>query len=53
MLDREEHLKRPQVTRSKLVGDLCELGLGAGDTVMLHASVRAIGWIVGRPDVVA
>jgi len=35
-----------------LVNDLRALGLAPGGTVMLHASVKAIGWVVGGPDVV-
>ena len=42
----------PAITRTRLVSDLSALGLASGDTVMLHASVKAIGWIVGGPDVV-
>lgn len=42
----------PPVTRSRLVADLTDLGLVAGDTVMLHASVRAVGRVVGGPDMV-
>lgn len=42
----------PLVTKSQLVQDLGGLGLQAGDVVMLHASVKAVGWIVGGPDVV-
>jgi len=38
------------VTRERLVADLREFGLQAGDTVMLHASVAHIGWIVGGAD---
>jgi len=38
------------VTRERIVADLRELGVAVGDTVMLHASVGAIGWIVGGPD---
>ena len=37
------------VTRSQLAADLRQLGLRAGDTVLLHVSVRAIGWMVGGP----
>lgn len=42
----------PLVTKSQLVRDLRGLGVEAGQVVMLHASVRAIGWVVGGPDVV-
>ena len=40
------------VTRSRIIRDLTRLGLKSGDTVMLHASVKSIGWIVGGPAVV-
>jgi aminoglycoside 3-N-acetyltransferase len=40
------------VTKSRLVADLRKLGTTAGDTLMLHASMKAIGWIVGGPDIV-
>jgi len=42
----------PPITRSHLANDLKKLGLFTGQTVMLHASVKAIGWIVGGPSVV-
>ena len=42
----------PVITRSRLVSDLSKLGLAAGDTLMLHASVKAVGWIVGGPEMV-
>jgi len=45
-------LEFPPVTRSRLVADLKKLGVADGDTLMLHASVKSIGWIVGGPDVV-
>lgn len=35
---------------AELAGDFRELGLKAGDTVMLHASVRAVGEVAGGPD---
>src|SRR6202161_4377479 len=34
----------------KLANDFRELGISAGDTVMLHASVRAVGEVAGGPD---
>ncbi len=52
MIFREEPLKRPLVTRSKLTRDPVSLGLRPGDLIMLHASARATGWAVGGPDVV-
>ncbi len=42
----------PAATRSMLVRDLRALGVEPGRTVMLHVSVKAIGWVVGGPDVV-
>ena len=36
--------------RARLSNDLRSLGLSAGDTVMVHASVRAVGEIAGGPD---
>lgn len=42
----------PLVTKSKLSHDLRDLGVAAGQVIMLHASVKAIGWVVGGPDVV-
>jgi aminoglycoside 3-N-acetyltransferase len=37
-------------TRSSLVPDLRQLGVTAGDVVMVHASLRAIGEVAGGPD---
>ncbi len=45
-----QHRAPGLVARERIVADLNELGVAAGDTVMLHASVDAIGWIVGGPD---
>ncbi len=42
----------PIITRSRLVHDLRKLGVLPGQVIMLHASVKAIGWIVGGPDTV-
>lgn len=40
------------VTQSLLVRDLRSLGIKGGDTVELHASVKAIGHVVGGPTMV-
>jgi len=37
-------------SRDSLARDLRALGLAAGDTVMVHASVRAVGDVAGGPD---
>jgi len=37
-------------TRKSLVQDLRRLGLETGQIVMLHASVRAVGPVIGGPD---
>jgi aminoglycoside 3-N-acetyltransferase len=42
----------PLVTHSQLLRDLRDLGVRPGDTIMLHSSCKAIGWIVGGPDIV-
>ncbi len=42
----------PAIAPSRLRADLAALGLGAGDTVMLHASMRAIGPVMGGPTTV-
>ena len=52
MIERGELLRRRLITETRLVKDLQGLGLKPGDTVMLHASVKAVGWIVGGPDVI-
>src|SRR5262249_30470079 len=41
----------PVVTASRLTQDLRLLGVRAGSVLMLHASLRAVGWVVGGPDV--
>jgi aminoglycoside 3-N-acetyltransferase len=48
-MDRDEPLV---VTRSRLVEDFIGLGVRPGGVIMLHASVKAVGWVVGGPDVV-
>jgi aminoglycoside 3-N-acetyltransferase len=44
--------KLPLVAKNRLVSDLSDLGVRPGQVVMLHASVGAVGWVVGGPDVV-
>jgi aminoglycoside 3-N-acetyltransferase len=34
-------------TRASLAADLTALGLRAGDTVLVHSSLRAVGWVPG------
>ena len=38
------------ITRNDLVSGLSALGLVEADTLMLHASVKSVGWIVGGPN---
>ena len=45
-------IKLPPITRSRLVEDLKKLGVSSGDVVMLHVSVKSVGWIVGGPDMI-
>jgi aminoglycoside 3-N-acetyltransferase len=40
------------VTKSALKTYFSELGITAGQTVMLHISVKSIGWLVGGPEIV-
>jgi aminoglycoside 3-N-acetyltransferase len=42
----------PIVTKSSLVENFSALGVRPGQVVMMHASVRAVGWVVGGPDVI-
>lgn len=42
----------PLITYDRLVRDLRALGVGPGQTVMMHASVKAVGWMVGGPDII-
>ncbi len=39
-------------TRRSLAADLATLGLAAGDAVLVHAALRAVGPIVGGPDTI-
>ncbi len=49
----QESTESPEiVTLSRMTQDLQRLGLGPGQVIMLHASVKAVGWVVGGPDMV-
>jgi len=37
-------------SKERLANDLRRLGISSGDTVMVHASVRAVGEVAGGPD---
>lgn len=39
-------------TKASLIRELKKLGLTLGDTVFVHASVRAIGKTLGDPDMI-
>lgn len=47
-----DYNQKPHVTKSQLVKDLQRIGVQAKDTVMLHTSIKSIGWIVGGPHMV-
>ncbi len=40
----------PRLTRAQLRSECAALGLVPGDTVMVHASLRAVGEVLGGPD---
>ena len=43
---------RPPVTRRRIVRDLHRLGIEPGQTLLLHASLRSLGWVVGGASAV-
>ncbi len=45
------HVGSP-VTRSDLIADLRRLGVSSGDSLIVHSSLRVIGWVEGGPDAV-
>lgn len=50
VLESFQHSKQTMHTRHQIVGHLRHLGVTAGDVVMVHASLRAIGEVAGGPD---
>ena len=42
----------PLITPSQLAAGFRTLGLASGQTLLLHASVSAVGWILGGPRVI-
>ncbi len=40
------------VTVSSIVSDVRELGLGTGDTILVHSSLSALGWVSGGAQAV-
>ncbi len=40
----------PLITRDQLATDLRALGIEPGQVILMHASVRTVGWVVGGPD---
>ncbi len=42
----------PVIIPSQLAAGFRALGVAAGQTVLLHASVKAVGWLLGGPQVI-
>lgn len=51
---RASEIKRtaPKITRERLVGDLRNIGICEGDVVLLHSSLKSIGYVDGGPNTV-
>ncbi len=43
---------QPTITRARLREDLTKLGLGQGDIVFFHSSLRSLGWVEGGAETV-
>ncbi len=44
--------ERPAVTRQDIAEDLSRLGVGEGDVVFLHSSLKSLGWVDGGAEAV-
>lgn len=44
-----EPLTGDPITRARIGADLTRLGLRAGDVVLVHTSLRSLGWVCGGP----
>ncbi len=42
----------PSITRDRIIADLHRLGVSAGDSLIVHSSLRSIGWVDGGPEAV-
>ena len=40
------------IDKQRLIVDLISLGLGPGDTVLFHSSLKSIGWVEPGPQAV-
>ncbi len=40
------------VTREQIARDLSSIGLGKGDVIFFHSSLKSLGWVEGGPDAV-
>ncbi|MGM0372071.1 MAG: aminoglycoside N(3)-acetyltransferase [Halobacteriota archaeon] len=49
--DAIERVEKP-VTAAQIRSELSELGVEAGDTVLVHASLSSLGWVSGGPQAV-
>ena len=52
MSGRQPSESLPPVTRSQLEEGLRALGVSASSVVMVHTSMRALGWVVGGPETI-
>ena len=44
--------KSESVSKEKILGDLKNIGIGEGDILFLHSSLKSIGYVEGGPDTI-